>query len=94
MDSDPGDKHRMDELIRDENRRMRRLRVVVDLAQAVLMQSDLSLAEAYSLVENTKRAAMTLFPGKEDVFDLIYAPRFRRIINERFRIAGTGSGMN
>lgn len=68
---------------------MRRLRFVVDLAQAVLMQQpDLTLKEAFEIMRNTKKAAMTLFPGKEDVYELVYTPRFRRIIAERFVIPG------
>ncbi len=68
---------------------MRRLRFIVDLAQAVLMQqSDLTLAEAFDIMRDTKKAAMSLFPDKESVYELIYAPKFRRIISERFVIAG------
>ncbi len=78
----------MKEALQDEDRRVRRLRIVVDLAQAVLMQSDLTLREAFDIVADTKKAALALFPGKGDVFDLIYAPRLRRIIRERFVIIG------
>jgi hypothetical protein len=31
-----------------------------------------------------KRAACSLFPGKEETFELIYRPRFHRVIQERF----------
>jgi hypothetical protein len=73
---------------------MRHLRMVVDLAQAVLMQSDLTLQESLDLIENTKKAALALFPDKEFVYDLVYTPRFRRIIEERFTVPGTFSGRN
>jgi hypothetical protein len=82
-----------DDLQREE-KNMRRLRFVVDLAQAVLMQSDLTLQESLDLMENTKRTALALFPDKEFVYDLVYAPRFRRIIEERFTIPGTYAGRN
>jgi hypothetical protein len=82
-----------DDLQREE-KNMRRLRFVVDLAQAVLMQSDLTLQESLDLMENTKRTALALFPDKEFVYDLVYAPRFRRIIEERFTIPGTCAGRN
>ncbi len=58
------------------------------------MQSDLSLEESLTLIENTKKAALALFPDKEFVYDLVYTPRFRRIIAERFTIPGTLSGRN
>ncbi len=72
---------------------MRMLKFVVDLNQAVLMQqTDLTLREAFEIMKNAKRAALNLFPDKEAVYDLIYAPRFRRIIRERFVIPGGLSG--
>ena len=83
-----------DELLKEEEKQMRRLRFIVDLAQAALMQSDLSLSESLELMENTKRAALSLFPDKEFVYDLVYSPRFRRIIEERFTVPGTHSGRN
>ncbi|OGW35690.1 MAG: hypothetical protein A2010_06770 [Nitrospirae bacterium GWD2_57_9] len=73
----------------EEEKRMRRLRFIVDLAQAVLMQqNDLTLREAFDIMQDTKKAALNLFPDKESVYELIYAPRFRRIISERFVIPG------
>ncbi|RMG74674.1 MAG: hypothetical protein D6710_01270 [Nitrospirae bacterium] len=84
----------MTDPIREENRRIKRLRFIVDLTQAILMQSELSMQEALTLIENTKRVALSLFPDKEDVYDLIYTPRFRRIIAERFKVSFTESGRN
>lgn len=78
----------MKEALREENKRLRRLRIVVDLAQAVLMQADLTLREAFDIMADTKKAALALFPDKGDVYDLIYAPRLRRIVRERFVIIG------
>jgi hypothetical protein len=82
-----------EELIKEE-KNIRRLRFVVDLAEAVLMQSDLSLQESLELIENTKKAALSLFPDKEFVYDLVYTPRFRRILSTRFTIPGSLSGRN
>ena len=82
-----------EELIKEE-KNIRRLRFVVDLAEAVLMQSDLSLQESLELIENTKKAALSLFPDKEFVYDLVYTPRFRRILSARFAIPGSLSGKN
>lgn len=77
-----------DKLI-EEERNMRRLRFIVDLAQAVLMQqSDLTLREAFDIVRDTKKAALNMFPDKESVYELIYAPKFRKIIADRFVIQG------
>ena len=79
----------MKEALQEEEKRMRLLKFVVDLNQAVLMQqADLTMREAFEIIKNTRQAALNLFPDKESVFDLIYAPRFRRIIRERFVIPG------
>ncbi|UCE79623.1 MAG: hypothetical protein JSV13_03030 [Nitrospiraceae bacterium] len=83
-----------DELLREEERKMRRLRIIIDCTQSVLMQSDLGLQESISITEHAKKAALALFPDKESVFNLIYVPRFRRIIEERYFIQGTCSGKN
>lgn len=79
----------MSEALREEEKRLRMLRFIVDLNQAVLMQQgDLTLREAFDILKSTRRAALNLFPGKDEVFELIYTPRFRRIIRERFVIVG------
>jgi hypothetical protein len=83
-----------EEFLREEEKKMRRLRYIVDLTEAVLMQSNLTLRESLELMDQTKKAALVLFPGKESVYDLIYMPRFRRIIEERFTIPGSLSGRN
>ena len=72
----------------EEDKRLRRLRMLIDLNQAVLMQADLTLREAFDILRGTRKAALALFPDKEDAYDLIYAPRFKRIIRERFVIFG------
>jgi hypothetical protein len=75
--------------LREEEKKLRMLKFVVDLNQAILMQqTDLTLREAFEIMRNTKRAALNLFPDKEDVYELLYSPRFRRIIRDRFVIAG------
>jgi hypothetical protein len=66
----------------EEDRRARQLRVIVDLACSVIVQGGTSLAEANALVAATRRRALELFPGKEETFDLILAPRFARLIRE------------
>jgi hypothetical protein len=67
-----------------ENKKIRHLRNVVDLSLLEIRSGGLSVAEAYELEQRVFQFAMRLFPGKEDTFNLIYAPRFRRAINERF----------
>ena len=70
--------------IEEENRRIRFLRMLVDFSIHVILQGDLSLEEALKLVEGVKDHACRLFPGKEETFELIYRPRFRRILAEKY----------
>ena len=72
--------------IREENRKVRRLQIVVGLVTNVIRQSDLPIEEALELVANTRQFALQLFPDKESTYDLIYQPRFRRLLSEKYRI--------
>ena len=72
--------------IREENRKVRRLQVVVGLVMNVIRQSDLPVEEALELVADTRQFALRLFPDKEFTYDLIYQPRFQRLLSEKYRI--------
>jgi hypothetical protein len=71
---------------REENRKIRFLRYLVDFSLLSIQQEDLTLEEVLRVVEDVKRAACNLFPGKEETFELIYRPRFNRVIQERFGV--------
>jgi hypothetical protein len=70
------------EAVADEQRRARRLRMVVDLVSGVLMQGRLDRAEAEDLVAAARKQALVLFPDKEGTYDLVLAPRFARLLDE------------
>jgi hypothetical protein len=36
-------------------------------------------------VEKVKRFTLELFPGKDETFDIVYAPRYKRLLNEKFQ---------
>jgi hypothetical protein len=72
------------EELEEEDRRVRQLRIAVNLALSVIGQTEMSLAQAQEMVAATRSMALRLFPGKEMTFDLIYLPRFRRLLAERF----------
>ena len=69
-----------------ENRKVRRLQMVVDLVINVLRQSDVTVEEASELVAATRQFALRLFPDKELTYDLIYRPRFQRLLTEKFKM--------
>ena len=72
--------------LQDETRRLRRLQLLVSLVMSVISQSNLPVEEAAELVASARRAALNLFPGKEQAFDLIYKPRFQRLLAEKYRL--------
>jgi len=70
------------EAVADERRRADVLRRTVDVACALLRQACLTREEAETVVAATRTRVLELFPGKEEVFDLVLAPRFARILDE------------
>jgi len=68
--------------VKDERRRADVLRRTVDVTCALLRQARLPRSEAEAIVAFTRGRVLELFPGKEDVFDLVLAPRFARILDE------------
>jgi hypothetical protein len=74
------------EEIDEESRRLRRLRIVVNLALNIIAQGEMPIEEAHDLIAATRRLALQLFPGKGEVYDLIYRPKFQRMINEVYRL--------
>ncbi|HXZ43791.1 MAG TPA: hypothetical protein VEH53_03115, partial [archaeon] len=72
------------EELEEEDRRVRYLRVAVSLALSTIGQTNMTLDQAQEIVIATRGMALRLFPGKELAFDLIYLPRFRRLLAERF----------
>ncbi|MGD1157768.1 MAG: hypothetical protein ABSA41_18365 [Terriglobia bacterium] len=72
--------------ILEENRKVRRLQVVVNLVMNLLRQSDLPVEEAAALVAQTRQFALRLFPDKEQTYDLIYQSRFKRLLTEKYKV--------
>ncbi|HLI30423.1 MAG TPA: hypothetical protein VKV79_04905 [Terriglobia bacterium] len=72
--------------IMEENRRVRRLQIVVNLVMNALWQEDLPVEEAAELVANTRRFALQLFPDKALTYELIYGARFKRLMAEKYHI--------
>jgi hypothetical protein len=46
------------------------------------MQSGMTRKDAETLVATVRERILHLFPGGEETYELIYAPRFRRLIDE------------
>ena len=74
----------MHDEVAEENKRIRRLRFIVDFSLHYIRTQRLSHDEAILVVEGVKRFALNLFPEKEETFDIVYAPRFKRLLNEKY----------
>lgn len=71
-------------LIEEENKKIRRLQLMVELTIQLLYQThDLTLTEGFQHIENARKFAGQLFPDKIKTFDLIYRPRMLRVLRER-----------
>ena len=70
-----------------EQKLIRRLQMMMNLVmQTIAQDSSLSVDEASQMIADSRKAALAMFPGKELAYDLIWRPRFQRLMRERFRI--------
>jgi hypothetical protein len=74
------------EQMEEESRRIRRLRILVQLTIETIADGDLSAEEAAAMVAATRRLALEMFPGKDRAFDLIYKPQFQRVMHAVYRL--------
>jgi hypothetical protein len=71
----------------EEARLIRRLQLMMNLVlQTIAQDSSLSIDEASQMIADARTAALSMFPGKDLAYDLIWRPRFQRLMRERFRI--------
>jgi len=70
-----------------ERKRVRRLQFMMSMVMNVISQDEkMPVEEASELIASARRAALTLFPGKELAYDLIYRPRFQRLLTEKYNM--------
>ena len=71
----------------EEQKLIRRLQMMMNMVMQVIAQDgSLSVDEAAQMIADSRKAALAMFPGKELAYDLIWRPRFQRLMRERFRI--------
>jgi hypothetical protein len=72
---------------KQEQKLIRRLQMMMNLVmQTIAQDSSLTIDEAAQMIADSRKAALAMFPGKELAYDLIWRPRFQRLMRERFRI--------
>jgi hypothetical protein len=70
-----------------EQKLIRRLQLMMNLVmQTIAQDGSLTIEEASQMIADSRKAALAMFPGKELAYDLIWRPRFQRLMRERFRI--------
>jgi hypothetical protein len=71
----------------EEQKLIRRLQMMMNMVMQVIAQdSSLTIDDASQMIADSRKAALAMFPGKELAYDLIWRPRFQRLMRERFRI--------
>lgn len=71
----------------EEQKLIRRMQMMMNMVMQVIAQDrSLSIEEASQMIADSRKAVLAMFPGKELAYDLIWKPRFQRLMRERFRI--------
>jgi hypothetical protein len=71
----------------EEQKLIRRLQMMMNMVMQVIAQdTTLTVDDAAQMIADSRKAALAMFPGKELAYDLIWRPRFQRLMRERFRI--------
>ncbi|WP_348268002.1 hypothetical protein P8936_01840 [Edaphobacter paludis] len=71
----------------EEQKLIRRMQMMMNMVMQVIAQDgSLTIDEAAQMIGDSRKAALAMFPGKELAYDLIWKPRFQRLMRERFRI--------
>ena len=71
----------------EEQKLIRRMQMMMNMVMQVIAQdASLTVEDAAQMIGDSRKAALAMFPGKELAYDLIWKPRFQRLMRERFRI--------
>jgi hypothetical protein len=71
----------------EEARLLRRLQMMMSMVmQTIAQDGSLTVDEASQMVSDARTAALAMFPGKELAYELLWKPRFQRLMRDRFRL--------
>jgi hypothetical protein len=71
----------------EEGKLIRRLQLMMNLVmQTIAQDHSLTIDEASQMIADARKAALAMFPDKELAYEIIWRPRFQRLMRERFRI--------
>jgi hypothetical protein len=66
----------------EEERRVRYLARLADVICAFISQGNLSVVESCRMLQIAREEALRLFPDKGAVYELVYQPRFTRLVTQ------------
>ena len=70
-----------------ERKNVRRLQLMISMVMSTISQDDrMPVEEARELIASARKAALRMFPGKEFTYDLLYRPRFQRLMREKYNL--------
>jgi hypothetical protein len=71
----------------EEGKLIRRMQMMMNMVmQCIAQDASLTIDEAAQMIADSKKAALAMFPDKELAYEIIWRPRFQRLMRERFRI--------
>ncbi len=71
----------------EEAKLIRRMQMMMNMVMQVIAQDgSLTIDEASQMIADSRKAALAMFPDKELAYEIIWRPRFQRLMRERFRI--------
>ena len=70
-----------------ERKKVRRLQWMMSMVMSTISQNDrMPVEEASELIASARKAALRMFPGKESTYDLLYRPRFQRLMQGKYNL--------
>jgi hypothetical protein len=71
----------------EEDKLIRRMQLMMNLVmQTIAQDPSLTVDDAAQMIADSKKAALAMFPDKELAYEIIWRPRFQRMMRERFRM--------
>ena len=61
-------------------------RMIGMVEQVLLRERNLPVERASALVADARQAALAMFPGKAQAFNMLVWPRLQRMMRERYRM--------
>jgi len=76
------------EELKIEDKKIRNLNRMVEFTFSLIASDhEMTLQEASGHIAGLKGFALNLFPDKGEVFDLVYAPKLKRLLVEKFMLS-------